>query len=250
MDEAEWLACNDPGRMLEFLRGMVSDRKFRLFAVACCQLIAHRITDPNSRRAIQAAEQYADGLISLDTLREARATAPSSRMGGATLGGLRTGRSGLARATSPSSTPGGAPHARDAARATTNESSWTAARDAQRRAMQQIWEKARLSWETAPVEKAAAYNSQRAILRDIFGNPFRPVLLNPAWRTPAVLSLAQAAYENRLLSAGTLDPDRLAILADALEESGCTDAAILRHLREPGPHVRGCHVLDLLLGKE
>ena len=87
------------------------------------------------------------------------------------------------------------------------------------------------------------------LLRDLFGNPFQPLVLDPTLRTPAVLALAQATYENRALPAGTLDPKRLAILADALEEAGCTDADILGHLRGPGPHVRGCFVLDTLLDK-
>jgi hypothetical protein len=68
-------------------------------------------------------------------------------------------------------------------------------------------------------------------------------------RTPAVLALAAAAYDNRVSPAGTLDPDRLAVLADALEEAGCTDTRILGHLRGPGPHVRGCFALDLILDK-
>lgn len=153
-----------------------------------------------------------------------------------------------------------------------------------------------------------------ALLRDIIGNPFRPVSFpqpplrrhwkihgefhtDCSWLTPDVLSLAQVAYEERVgrkcevckgtgkvrpqgwgdgrggrdydawakcndgrpgpscrgkghIEDGTLDPLRLAVLADALEEAGCTDEVILRHLRGPGPHVRGCHVLDLLLGKE
>ena len=62
--------------------------------------------------------------------------------------------------------------------------------------------------------------------------------------------LAQAAYDERTLPAGTLDPDRLAVLADALEDAGCSDAAILEHLRGPGPHVRGFWPLDLVLGKQ
>ena len=88
------------------------------------------------------------------------------------------------------------------------------------------------------------------LLREIVGNPFRPVALDPAWRTPSVVSLAQAAYEERILPGGTLDSERLAVLADALEEAGCDNADILSHLRGPGPHVRGCWVVDLLLGKE
>jgi hypothetical protein len=65
-----------------------------------------------------------------------------------------------------------------------------------------------------------------------------------------VVKLAQAAYDRRLLPSGELDRVRLAVLADALEVSGCMDADMLGHLREPGPHVRGCFAVDLLLGKE
>lgn len=69
----------------------------------------------------------------------------------------------------------------------------------------------------------------------------------PSWLTPTVKALAEAAYEQRLNN-GTLDPDRLLVLADALEDAGCTDAEILQHLRGPGPHVGGCWVIDLLRG--
>jgi hypothetical protein len=87
------------------------------------------------------------------------------------------------------------------------------------------------------------------LIRDIFRNLFSPVSVNPAWQTPTVLALAQAAYEERTLLPGTLDFARLAVLADALEEAGCDNADILNHLREKGPHVRGCWALDLLLGR-
>jgi hypothetical protein len=76
------------------------------------------------------------------------------------------------------------------------------------------------------------------------------VTIDPAWQTPTLLDLAQASYDNRDLPAGTLHPDRLAVLADALEDAGCTDADILDHCRRPAVHVRGCWVVDLLLGKE
>ncbi len=88
--------------------------------------------------------------------------------------------------------------------------------------------------------------------RDIFGNPFRPVAIDPAWlawNSGIVSRIAQAVYDNRALPAGHLDPARLAILADALEEAGCADEALLSHLRSAGPHVRGCWALDLVLGK-
>jgi hypothetical protein len=93
---------------------------------------------------------------------------------------------------------------------------------------------------------------QASLLHDLFGNPFRPVTISPAvlaWHDGLVVRLAQAAYEERHLPEGTLDNGRLAVLADALEEAGCTDADILGHLRGPGPHVRGCWVVDLVLGK-
>jgi hypothetical protein len=91
---------------------------------------------------------------------------------------------------------------------------------------------------------------QVPLLRCIFGNPFRSVNLAPAWLTPDVLSLARAVYEQHALVSVEANPTRLAILADALEEAGCTERSILDHLRGPGLHVRGCWVVDRLLGKE
>src|SRR5262249_59025708 len=91
--------------------------------------------------------------------------------------------------------------------------------------------------------------SQAALVRCLFGTPSRPVAPNSPWRAPPVVSKAQAASDDRLLPAGTLDPDRLAVLSDALEDAGCDNPDILSHLRGPGPHVRGCWVIDLLLGK-
>jgi hypothetical protein len=91
---------------------------------------------------------------------------------------------------------------------------------------------------------------QTQLLRDVVGNPFRPVSINITWLTPTVINLATVAYDNRILPGGTLEPARLAVLADALQEAGCSNSAILDHLRGPGPHVRGCWVVDLILGKE
>jgi hypothetical protein len=91
------------------------------------------------------------------------------------------------------------------------------------------------------------------VLRDIVGNPFAlaPVV-DPAWLRwsgGTVRMLAEVAYEERQLPEGTLHPPRLPLLADALEDAGCADADLLGHLRGPGPHVRGCWALDLILGK-
>src|SRR5262249_53135745 len=80
-------------------------------------------------------------------------------------------------------------------------------------------------------------------LRDIFGNAFQRFKSKPGWLTSNVISLVIGIYTD-----GTFD--RLPIVADALEESGCTDAEILSHCRSEGPHVRGCWVVDLILGKE
>ena len=85
--------------------------------------------------------------------------------------------------------------------------------------------------------------AQCHFFRDVFGNPFRPVTLDPAWQTTNVLALAQAIYDDRAF-------DRMPILADALEDAGCDNADILNHCRQPGEHVRGCWVVDLVLGKE
>jgi hypothetical protein len=86
-----------------------------------------------------------------------------------------------------------------------------------------------------------------ALARDMFDKPFRPVTLDPAHRTPTIVSLARAAYDERQLPSGELDPHRLAVLADALEEAGAP-GELVAHLRSAGPHVRGCWVVDLTLG--
>ena len=87
------------------------------------------------------------------------------------------------------------------------------------------------------------------MLHDLFGNPFRPVTLDPSWLTPTVTSLAQAIYDDRQLPSGLFDNQRIGVLADALEDAGCDNADILNHCRQPGVHVRGCWVVDLVLGK-
>jgi hypothetical protein len=79
-------------------------------------------------------------------------------------------------------------------------------------------------------------------VRDIFGNPFRPATLDPAWRTSTAVAIAKGMYESR-------DFGAMPILADALQDAGCDSDDILDHCRGPGPHVRGCWVVDLVLGK-
>jgi hypothetical protein len=93
--------------------------------------------------------------------------------------------------------------------------------------------------------RSAEHQVQTVLLRDLFGNPFRPVALQSEWlvhNDGTAQRLAQSIYEERTF-------DRLPVLADALEEAGATESTILNHCRGPGPHVRGCWVVDLLLGK-
>jgi len=95
-------------------------------------------------------------------------------------------------------------------------------------------------------DKASEWREQVKLLRDLLGNPFRPVVIEQAWlrwREGTVVNLAQAIYDDRAF-------DRLPILADALEEAGCTNPDLVAHCRSPGPHVRGCWAVDAILGKE
>jgi hypothetical protein len=101
----------------------------------------------------------------------------------------------------------------------------------------------RSAWRDAHRMESA---KQSDLIRNIFGNPFRPVTIAPAilhWNDSTVIKLAQAIYDASAF-------ERMAILGDALEEAGCTAADVLNHCRQPGPHTKGCWVVDLLLGKK
>jgi hypothetical protein len=107
-----------------------------------------------------------------------------------------------------------------------------------------------LAYATNPGDDAS-FNSARkvtashlaAVLRCIFGNPFRPITLDPSWLTTTAKQLAKSIYQDRAF-------DRLPILADALEDAGCNQPDILGHLRSGGEHCRGCWAVDLVTGKE
>jgi hypothetical protein len=220
MTEADWLTCADPQPILESLRGKASDRKLRLFAVACCWLSWDFIADDRNRRAVEFAEHLADRATAGKGLSRVRAstrdgTAWCTIMGSAWEAALHAARSG----------------AGDAARSAARGKAW-----AGREARDSAWR----------LTRAAARLTQAGVLRCILGNPFRPSPPPPAtvlvWDGATVPKLAQGIYDERAF-------DRLPILADALEEAGCTDQALLGHLRGPGPHARGCWAVDLLLGK-
>jgi hypothetical protein len=244
MTEEQWLTGIDPVPVWEFLAG-ASERKLRLHAVACCRRVWHLLADSRSRDAVGVAERLADGQASGEQARAADIAAEK------------------AHRRDPDDAPPDQAFAARAALFVCRADAWGAAKLAascaayalaagsggdQTEAEAAAAAAVRIRDQTeAEAAGAAAVRLRRL---DIFGNPFRPVAIDPAWRTPDVLTLAPAAYENRTLPAGTLDPARLALLADALEDSGCIDAGLLGHLRGPSPHFRGCFALDLLLGKE
>jgi hypothetical protein len=245
MTEGEWLACTDPKPMLAFLSGRASDRKLRLFAVACCRRVLHLLDDAHQTSA-DLSEEYAD----------------TQRRGG--LHAARRVREQSARRMSEEEYDAGTDVAyfRARARNWAASSVWEAARPRPATAAKAHHPAAvALSWclradeeerglVTDPLLRvgpsALEAEAQANLLRDIFGNPFRPAKLRKSWlkkNGDAVVRLAQTIYDERAFG-------RMPELADALEDAGCTDTVILGHLRGPGPHVSGCSAVDLILGKE
>jgi len=217
-----WLACNDPIALLDFLADKESLRKWRLLACACCRRLWPALAK-EARLSVEAAERYADGQGSRRELRGAR---------GPYYSGVRADN-----CASLAARPGQG--FRRQVRGVLVQAVLAANADADG------WVR-RTFPETVAAEKAA----QAALVRDVFGNPFYPVKPDPAWLTPTVVPLARTAYDDRILPGGTLDHDRLAVLADALEDAGCDNAEVLSHLRGPGPHVRGCWGIDLILSTD
>jgi hypothetical protein len=253
MTEAEWLACADPQEMLGFLKvqGNVSVRKLRLVVCACCRRAWQSLKNSDSRRAVEVAERFADGLATPQELGEA------GRKAHELAGLIRSAHFQLSQeqylGSDEAAEEGGGEEARPdrpgvawregAAVQAASWAAWSKMTEAQAqhglRAAQQA--------APGPVREGA---HQARIIQEVSGNPFRPLAVDAGWQTPTIIALAQAAYDDRTLPAGTLDNARLSVLADALEEAGCNNAGILNHLRQPGEHVRGCWVVDLLLRKE
>jgi hypothetical protein len=231
MTEQEWLVCTDPQKMLEFLRGRSSERKLRLFAVACCRWVDGLVAEVRGQNAVEAAERYADGGVTSEDL----ATARKGAVMEAKLD--RAGNLGWCWDIPEW------PTVLVVSASLTLEEAAEAACGAVLCATHLERLRHRQPADTRRTIQAD-------LLRNVFGNPFRPVRINTAWLSSTVSMLATAAYQERALPSGELDPARLCILADALEEAGCEDVDILGHLRSPGPHVRGCWSLDLLLERE
>lgn len=214
MTEAEWLAGKDPEPMLEFLRGKASDRKLRLFACACCERVRNLITRTGNK-AVRAAEQFADGLIDQRQLRDAWVAV------GRVKSEARTFACFAAQGASCSPEYGTLSAAGYAMRAVVAHAH-PADSDRVRQAEQVI---------------------QTFLLRDVFGNPFRSVSIDPQWLTSTATVLARGMYDSH-------DFSPMPILADALQDAGCDNADILSHCRGPGPHVRGCWAVDRVPNKE
>jgi hypothetical protein len=268
MTEGEWACSIDPGAMIEFLRvsGRASERQFRLYACAVVRRVWHLLNDERSRRAVEVAEGFLEGRVSADQVMTATVAAwdaldrnaPASMAAFvAATGGLivpalaawgatnaaagSVAKSGLVRLNAWSK----GYVARDIG------SAWAEGNPDQ----EQNWEHfATARWandEDADKEKERA--AQADLLRCIVGPlPFARVHIDPTLLTVnagLLPRLAQAAYDDRQLPEGVLDAARVNVLADALEECGHADAGLVGHLRGPGPHYRGCHALDAVLGK-
>lgn len=238
MDEGEWVACNDSEKMVSFLRvsGRLSERKGRLFAAACCRhLLLWVPVDPVDVRAVEVAERYADGEATTAELEAAGRYVPGPPSA------RRTAGFACRDATD---TECGAEMAADCA---AGNAAWAAGEQAA------SLEGGTSACPAAVAARTAESAAQAALLRDIFGPlPIGSIPLLPsvrAWNDGFIKKLATAIYEERTLPAGTLDGVRLGVLADALEDAGVTDPAVLAHLREHGLHVRGCWVVDMLLGR-
>jgi hypothetical protein len=262
MTESEWLAADDPFAMIEFLhekpthfrtrwqgwlflsRHQVSERKWRLFYCACCDRIKPLFPGEETRRLLEVNERFADGQAKREDILEA----------------WQQWRRYAERMMDEDPELGAEWHwARGEA---TNAILYLPA-DEQRvqllRAMARAWASARCAERvgatgvrihvpndpTWGAELDAEAGRQASLLRDVVGNPFHPAVVDPlwlAWEGGTIPRIARSIYEQRRF-------EELPILADALEDAGCGDEAILHHCRAEAEHVRGCWALDALLNK-
>jgi histone H3/H4 len=260
MTETEWLSCQDPQPMLEYLRQSrrMSDRKARLFSCACCRRILHHLTDDRFRKALKVAERYADGLLAKEVFAEAAANAREANKELPLSQRLDPLRSTAVLASQLYLAYQDAPVAErlasTAASAILCLMDWRKVRGRWSRPESTAWHVWRVRDLEGPDARNEENRAQSILLRCIVGNPFEPApAIGPAmltWQSGLVVKLAEAAYEERVLPARTLKPDRMAVLADALQEAGCENEEVLAHLRSPGPYVRGCFAVDLLLRRE
>jgi hypothetical protein len=243
MTQTEWVACAEPGAMLERLNAGPSDaeRELRLALCACCRRVSAWL-GPRGRAAVEAAEGYADGTMPAARLRDAAEYAAAEagsaeRHSAASQAGWAAAWLAQERLFHPDQV------LRSAATAAAH------AAVPYRLALEEVYESGGDGPQPLNARWSAAYQAERAaqatLLREVFGAPLpdapAPAEAWRAWDGGTVPRLAAHVYAAR-------DFDALPVLADALEDAGCTDAAVLGHCRGAGPHARGCWVLDLVLG--
>jgi hypothetical protein len=221
MTESEWLTCTDPEVMLAHLGHHADKRRCLLFGCACERRFWEHQPECE-RKKVEALECLADGLSDAD---EVYAALQDLGIALHTFELLNDEIDAVCWANAESE--GATEYAADLAT--------SAGKDVPEHEvdMEQVWK--------------ATYDAERSVqvglLRDIFGNPFQSQVVDSSWRTSQVVKLAQAIYDRRTY-------DQMPQLAGALEDAGCRDAGILDHCNQPGPHVRGCWVVVLLLGME
>jgi hypothetical protein len=222
MGARRWQKCDEPDELLLWLsedESRTSQRKNTLLGLACLRRVEDVLDDPRTSALLDVLERYADGAATREELSEARkaaAAADGERGGRGDAWGMAYRALNEFYLSVPFTT-----------------CQYAAAAYAERLCSPEK------PWHRINAEEGAF---QCHLLRDVFGDPFRPGRIEPTWRTPDVLALAGAVYQEKAF-------DRLPILADALEEAGCTDARVRKHCRGEGVHVKGCWVVDLVLGK-
>jgi hypothetical protein len=214
MTEEEWHECSNPRLMVEYLRSRGTDRKLRLLGCACVRSV-WSLTGEQVPTVIETVERFADSSATKAGLRRFQKE-------------LREARDRLDGEDARTRLMWGATWLTEVL--ATGKAFRSIAAEMER--LEGVFVFQNLDWQMI-----------EHFVRDIFGNPFRPVVLDPRWRTSDVLGLARAIYEDKAF-------DRLPILADTLMDAGCADEQILTHCRGDGRHVRGCWVVDLVLGKE
>jgi hypothetical protein len=218
LSEEEWLTAPHPDALLGPLQDHLSARKLRLFACACCRRVPLLATEPSWEAAVAVAEAFADGLASRAELAAARQGVRLEE--GAAAAWLAEALTYVTTSDHLATFQGTSQAAGHAARA------W---RDA-----------------CGAADCALECRLQVDVLRDVSGHLYYEPVLEPGWcehNGGSVRQLAHAIYEERSFG-------ELGVLADALEEAGCNDKSILWHCRQPGTHVRGCWVVDAVLGKK
>lgn len=227
MTEEEWLdEADDQDEkrfyLLESL-GLLTDRKVRLFGCACVREVWDDLPEEELRQAVWVCERFADGQSTATELREASRVA----------GNLYQGIGDIV-----------ADHTPQIVRDLCHPTPSFAMAEGSSAGMSAVVAEVRADKHTPwHVARKRAKQVQCHFLRDIFGNPFRTTEFDPVWRSEAAVALAESIYADRAF-------DRMTILADALEEGRCDDSDVLNHCRTDGPHVRGCWVVDAVLGKD